>query len=177
VYHDYLLDNLELFYEILDRVCVKNGFNGIHLVLNSFDSNTSNSMFKKCYINFNYKKYSSRFIDDNNQLTINYKDYIDNEYHINPNTIQTIVWNFNNKARLCNPDRLDKSTICMGNTEINKILFTQKLIQTYDRPNKTEVENILLINSFNEWGENMTFEPSEQYGYYNMNMLHSLLFI
>ncbi len=175
VYHDYLLENIELFYEILNRVCVKNGFDGIHLVLNSFD-NTTKFMFKKCYINFNYKKYSSRFIDENNQLTINYKEYIDTEYHIHPNTIQTVVWDFNNKARLCKPARLDKSTVCIGNTEINKVLFTQKLIKTYDRPNKTEVENILLINSFNEWGENMIFEPSEQCGYYNMNTLHSLLF-
>jgi hypothetical protein len=176
VYHDYLLENIDLFYEILDRVCVENGFDGIHLVFNSFENNPSKSRFNKCYVNFNYKKYSSRFMDENNQLTINYKHYIDTEFHINPNTIQTVVWDFNNKARLCKPDRLDKSTVCINNTEINKVLFTKKLIKTYDRANKTEVENILLVNSFNEWGENMTFEPSEQYGYYNMNMLHSLLF-
>ena len=176
VYHDYLLENIELLYEILDSVCVKNGFAGIHLVLNSFDTNTSKSRFTKCYINFNYKRYSSRFIDTNNQLTIDYKEYIDKEQHINPNTIQTLVWDFNNKARLFKPDRLDKSTVCINNTEINKVLFAQKLIKTYERANKTEVENILLINSFNEWGEKMAFEPSEQYGYYNMNMLHSLLF-
>ena len=41
VYHDYLLENIDLFYEIMDRVCVKNGFSGIHLVLNSFDNNIS----------------------------------------------------------------------------------------------------------------------------------------
>ena len=176
VYHDYLLENIDLFYEILDRICVKNGFSGVHLVLNSFDNNTSHSSFQKCYINFNYKKQSARFIDTNNQLTIDYKEYIDKEHHINPNTIQTLVWDFNNKARLCKPDRLDKSTVCINNTEINKVLFTQKLIKTYDRPNKTDVESILLINSFNEWGEKMAFEPSEQYGYYNMNLLHRLLF-
>lgn len=177
VYHNYLLENIDLFYEILDRVCVKNGFDGVHLVLNSFgDDSTSNSRFTKFYINFNYKKYTSRFIDTNNQLTIDYKEYIDEEEHINPNTIQTLVWDFNNKPRLCKPDRLDKSTICINNTEINKVLFAKKLLQTYDRPNKTEVENILLINSFNEWGEKMAFEPSEQYGYYNMNTLHDLLF-
>jgi len=176
VYHNYLLENIDLFYEILDRVCVKNDFAGVHLVLNSFDTNTANDRFTKFYINFNYKKHASRFIDANNQLTINYKEYIDTEYHINPNTIQTVVWDFNNKARLCKPDRLDKSTVCINNTEINKVLFTNKLIKTYDRANKTEVENILLINSFNEWGEKMAFEPSEQCGYYNMNILHSLLF-
>ena len=176
VYHDYLLENIDVFYEILDRVCVKNGFDGIHLVLNSFDTNAAKDRFKKCYINFNYKKHSSRFIGKNNQLTINYKEYIDKEQHLNPNTIQTLVWDFNNKARLFKPDRLEKSTVCINNTEINKVLFAEKLIKTYDRADKTEVENILLINSFNEWGEKMTFEPSEQYGYYNMNILHSLLF-
>lgn len=33
----------------------------------------------------------------------------------------------------------------------------------------------MLINAFNEWGENMTFEPSENIGYYNINLLSSLL--
>ena len=59
---------------------------------------------------------------------------------------------------------------------IKKDDLSKKLIKTYDRANKTKVDNILLINSFNEWGEKMAFEPSEQYGYYNMNLLHSLLF-
>ena len=176
VYHNYLLKNIDLFYEILDRVCVKNGFRGVHLVLNSFADDTSDSRFTKFYINFNYKKYASRFIDKKNQLTIDYKEYIDKEQHINQNTIQTLVWDFNNKPRLFKPDRLDKSTVCVHNTEINKVLFAQKLIKTYERSNKTEVENILLINSFNEWGEKMAFEPSEQYGYYNMNTLHDVLF-
>ena len=176
VYHNYLLQNIDLFYEILERVCLKNGFSGVHLVLNSFANDTPNSRFTEFYINFNYKKYSSRFIDNKNQMTIDYKEYIDNEQHIHPNTIQTLVWDFNNKSRLCKPDRLDKSTVCINNTEINKVLFAQKLIKTYERSNKTEIENILLINSFNEWGEKMAFEPSEQYGYYNMNKLHDILF-
>jgi hypothetical protein len=187
VYHNFLLENLGIFYKIFNNLCICHGFNGIHLVLNTFNTDEKNhnktsdkendNKISKFYINFNYKNNTSRFFDKNDkQMKINYKEYIDSPENVKNNVIQTIVWDFNNKPRLCKPYCLPKSTICINNTEINKILFTKKLIETYNRGNKEEIENILLINSFNEWGENMVFEPSEQYGYYNMNTLHNFLF-
>jgi len=41
--------------------------------------------------------------------------------------------------------------------------------------NKSGVGKLLLVNSFNEWGENMAFEPSEKYKYYNLNLLQECL--
>ena len=187
VYHNFLLENLGIFYKIFNNLCICHGFNGIHLVLNTFNTDEKNdnktsdqendNKISKFYINFNYKNNTSRFFDKNDkQMKINYKEYIDSPENVKNNVIQTIVWDFNNKPRLFKPYCLPKSTVCINNTEINKILFTKKLIETYNRGNKEEIENILLINSFNEWGENMVFEPSEQCGYYNMNTLHNFLF-
>jgi len=181
VYHNYLLQNLDIFYKIFNNLCICNGFDGIHLVLNTFNTSDSEmydkTKFNKFYVNFNYKNDESRFFDKKeNQYKIDYKKYIECANHINKDVIQTIVWDFNNRPRLFKPNRLSKSTICVNNTEIDKILFTKKILETYNREKKDEIENILLINSFNEWGENMAFEPSQQSGYYNMNVLWNCLF-
>jgi hypothetical protein len=151
-----------------------NGFSGVHLVLNSFVERSKK--YNNFYINFNYKKSDSRFYDEKDkQIKLNYKEYIHNPKHLSENTIQTVVYDFNNKPRLYLPDRLNHSTICINNTEFDKIVFTEKIIQTYNYLKTSDLENILLVNSFNEWGENMAFEPSDKYGYYNMNLLLSCL--
>jgi hypothetical protein len=68
------------------------------------------------------------------------------------------------------------SIVALNNTEYDKMLFTNKIINSYENNGSNELDKILLINAFNEWGENMTFEPGEKYGYYNMNLLTSLLY-
>jgi len=172
IYHSYLFNDTQLneFYTILNNLCINNGFSGVHLILNSFLKQYDN--FKNFYINFNYKKYESRFYEDKTkQIYLNYKEYVNNSYHCKMNTIQTICLDFNNKPRLFKPDKLDKSTVCINNTEFDKIMFINKLLDTYNYNKSSEVDNILLINSFNEWGENMAFEPSNKYEYYNLNLL------
>jgi hypothetical protein len=174
IYHSYLIENIDEFYEILNDMCIKNGFSGVHLVLNSFIK--KNDKYKNFYINFNYKKFDARYYDpQDNQLKIDYHNYIFNPHHINEKTIQTVVFDFNNRARLFIPNRLDLSTVCNDNGEIEKLLLCDKIIDTYNYEKTSEVDNILLINSFNEWGENMTFEPSKKLGYYNLNILTNKL--
>ncbi len=53
--------------------------------------------------------------------------------------------------------------------------MSNKIISVYNKSTNTDVENILLINSLNEWGEQMTFEPSTKYKYYNLNLLMEVL--
>jgi hypothetical protein len=197
IYHSYLINNIDEFYTILNNECIQSGFNGVQLVLNSFEKNYNH--YKNFYINFNYKKYNARFYDKNeNQIKLDYKKYIEDNHHCQPDKIQTIVFDFDNKARLCKPNQLNKSTVCINNTEMHKTLFIHKLLETYknnssnnsdnsDNSNsnnsnsnnsdnsKNELDKILLINALNEWGETMTFEPSENIGYYNLNLLSSLL--
>ena len=54
-------------------------------------------------------------------------------------------------------------------------MFTKKLLKTYNRKKKSYLENILLMNALNEWGENMAFEPSNKYQFYNLNLLKECL--
>ena len=60
IYHTYLIENIELFREILNKTCIKHNFDGVTIVLNSFLETPDT--FDAFYINFNYKKYHSRFI-------------------------------------------------------------------------------------------------------------------
>ena len=177
VYHDFLIPNIDVFFNILNNLCIENNFDGVHLVLNSFEKNYDN--YKNFYINFNYKKYESRFVDknDDNQIKLDYYKYINDPYHTQNNKIQTIVYDFDNRARLYIPNQLNKSTICINNTEICKRTFTKKIIDSYkDYENSdNELDKILLINALNEWGESMAFEPSDKYGYYNINLLYNCL--
>jgi hypothetical protein len=171
IYHSYLItiEELNKFYYILNKVCIQNLFSGIHIVLNSFHKQYTN--FKNFYVNFNYKKEKHKFYNEKKETILNYKKYINDHDNCKKETIQTICFDFNNKPRLFEPNRLDKSTKCIDNTEFDKILFIKQLLNTYDYKKSSDIDNILLINAFNEWGENMTFEPSNKYEYYNMNLL------
>jgi hypothetical protein len=213
IYHSFLMKDEEIdkFYFILNETCILNGFSGIHFVLNSFEKTYSN--YTNFYINFNYKKNDNTFWDaKNEQICLDYKNYIYNKNNIKSNTIQTICFDFNNRVRLFEPNKLKNSTICVDNTEYDKIVFMNKLINTYGETNLSssrnssiehmnnyynniddnnnnnnqinsntnqqqpdDIKNILLINAFNEWGENMAFEPSNKYKYYNMNLLKEYL--
>jgi hypothetical protein len=171
IYHNFFMnpEQLNMFNKILEQMCINDGFNGVHIVINSFYQ-TDHTGYKEFYINFNYKKEDSRYWDSKtDQIYLDYKKYINNDYH-DKDVIQTIVYDFNNKPRLFEPNHLKASTVCLNNTEFHKILFTDKLIKKYE--NKEEgIDKILLINALNEWGENMTFEPSNKYGFYNINLL------
>ena len=174
IYHTYVIDNIDKFNDILNKKCIENGFNGVHLITNSLDR--TYSKYKNFYINFNYKKFESRIFDKyDNQIKLDFKTYLDTCYHFQKDKIQTIAFDFNNRTRLYLPDRLDKSTVCINNSEFHKIVLTKKLLETYNNNSYTDIDKILLVNAFNEWGENMTFEPSEELGYYNINLLYEIL--
>ena len=176
IYHPFLMtnDEINLFYKILNKKCTLNNFSGVHLVLNSILKEYPD--YTNCYINFNYKNNTHKHYNrDCNRNIIDYSIYIQDLNNSKNNNIQTIVYDFDNAARLSIPDKLDKSTICINNTEINKCFYTNKIIETYNNNSKKEIDKILLVNAFNEWGEKMTFEPSNEYGYYNLNLLKSQL--
>lgn len=175
IYHSHLIEDflLDTFYNILNELCTDNNFAGVHLVLNSIVK--EHKKYPTFYINFNYKKNTACFYDEEQeQIFLDYKQYNDN-YIISKNKIETIVFDFNNNPRLFKPKRSNKSTICINNSEINKMFFAKKLINNYKNRNPNGVENILLINSFNEWGENMALEPSSKYEYYYLNLLKNCL--
>ena len=172
IYHTYLISNIDEFYTTLNDLCIQHNFAGVHLVLNSIEKSYSN--YLNFYTNFNYKKYQSTFYDENKNIKLNYKEYMHTDHHQQKNKIQTIVFDFNNSARLFEPNRIDLHTECINNTEFDKYTYSNTLIDTYENTSEG-MEKILLINALNEWGEKMAFEPSNKYKFYNLNLLRECL--
>lgn len=172
LYHEWFMNSEELilFKTILTNVCIKNNFNGVYFILNSMN-NQNLQNFDTFYINFNYKKSSSCKIE-NGQTYLDYKSYL-NEIPNGTEMINTLVFDFDNRARLFKPDKLNLSTICKNNNLFNKILFMDKIISKYEK--KLNINNILLVNAWNEWGEKMCIEPSQQYGYFYLNLINDNL--
>lgn len=168
-------EKIDLFYTLLNNKCIENGMNGIHLIVNSM--NETYDKYINYNHNFNYKKGNSSYYDSNKkQIVLDYKNYINQDIIVNEdkNLLHSIVFDFDNRARLFKPNRLTSSTICIHNTEFDKIRFIRKIIHNYEKNNNEEkenIQNILFIIAWNEWGEKMSFEPSEEYGYYNLNLL------
>lgn len=172
IYHPWLLTDieLELLNTVLNNECKLNNFEGVYMIVNNIFKDYDG--YNQFAIHFNYK--TSNFSYSKNQKVINFYDYLNKECNFK-NCIQTVALDFDNRARLFKPEKLKKSSFCIENTEINKIFFMNKITEKYNKEKKSKLENILLVNSFNEWGEKMTFEPSQEYGYYNLNLLTKYL--
>ena len=168
------IEQIDTFYNIIHNKCIENGFNGIHFIVNSINGNYDKYLNHRHHIN--YKKGKSCFFDNkHNNILLDYKKYVKNDIEESNNGIETLVFDFDNRARLFKPNKLNKSTYCINNSEINRILFMEKILKKYNKNKESDVENILLINSWNEWGEKMAVEPSEEYGYYYLNLLNEKL--
>lgn len=166
--------NIDLLYDILNKKCLSNNYNGIQFIMNSMGG--LYDRFINNHHTFNYKNNTSTFYSETNkQIYLDFKKYITTYRQENKCDIYTLALDFDNRARLIKPDKLAKSTICVNNNEFNKTLFIKKIINKYNRDKKSDVENILIINAWNEWGEKMHMEPSNEYGYYNLNLIRDIL--
>ena len=179
LYHPWFMniDNINKFKNNLNKICIENNFNGVYFVLNSMNGFYNNEL--NFYLNFNYKKLNSDIVTRdyiNNYNKLNYEEYIKYFNNIsNNNIIHTMVFDFDNRARLYKPDKLKLSTVCYNNTFENKIKMLNILSDKYDKIKNDDIENILLINAWNEWGEQMSIEPSNEYGYYYLNLIKNNL--
>lgn len=170
-----LIDNIDIFYNIINKLCLDNDFSGIHLILNS-NNNKEYPNFKNCNINFNINNIDNKLLTlKNNQYNLDYEQFINDDHNINSKKIQTIILDYNNKSNTKKNIKSQIPFVCENNTEMLKTLFIQKIVESYNKNLQTDVDKILLINSFNNWGENTSFEPSEKYGYYCINLLNKLL--
>jgi len=164
IHHPFLLTNEEnkLFSCLLEVESIKNGFNGVYLVFNNLEKQYDN-LFN---YNFhpNYKKLTTTLPD--------YNLYIDNCLLTNDYT-NCIFFDFNNSARLCNPNKLNLVTKFKNINNFNQQKYVNKILNSYKnrKNNNDEINKILLINSWNEWGENMSIEPGEINKYNYLNLL------
>ncbi len=175
------------FKNILDRVCISAGFKGVYLGLNTifheYPTLTLSNGYVPFYINLNYKndaKTKKHFLQVSEQTVIDYNAYVSSGEHVSSRNINTLFFNFDNRARMCKPNKLSHAVYCVNNTIINKIMFMRQFENAYgetadERTENDDVRNIMLINAWNEWGESMTFEPSVEYGCCNLNLLKEQL--
>ena len=180
IYHSFTMTDfeIELFYNILSKECIKHNFNGIHFVVNTMNlpvtEGTKYDKYNKFYMNLNYKneiQSKKYFSNDYKSYIVDYNEYVNCGAHIKNDQINTLFYDFDNRARLFKPNKLKYSTFCINNTNFCKSLFTHNMIHSYKDKHDNEINKILLINAWNEWGEKMTFEPSTEFGYNNINLL------
>jgi hypothetical protein len=120
------------------------------------------SSFVNNYHHFNYKTCTSiSRIKDN--VILNYEKYIKQDIQEDSQGIHTLVYDFDNRARMIKPDRLHNSTVCINNTEIEKIKMTKCLIKKYETE-RSDLEKIMILNAWNEWGEGCHLEPDIHWG-------------
>jgi hypothetical protein len=145
-------DYLPIFNYMLTTECIKNGFDGVVLTMNNMLYEKSSNVT----YNFSpsYKGYEST----------NYKEYTNTiiQQQLQNNSINTIFFNFNNSVRFAIPHRTDCITKFTNTTMYNQDYLVNIILNKYKtKTMKTEHDQILLINSWNEWGENMAIEPGE----------------
>lgn len=174
MYHPFFLtlDELNEFKYILEMLCMENGFDGVHFVLNSNTTNKGYESFKNTYINLNYKNENiacRQFCNDRKRWIVDFYEYVNSNNHFKTDQINTIMFDFDNRVRLYKPNRTEYSTLLINVSEFTQKLFLNKILSCYN--NRSGVDNICLINSWNEWGEKLAIEPSEEEGYRYLNML------
>jgi hypothetical protein len=171
--------DVNCFEQKLNTICIENGFSGIHFKINSmgqFDKNVVKNEKHKYYdFHPDYKNNTSSIKvakKDNCNAFIDYSDYVNNLKPLS--NVQTVFFDFDNHARLKLPNKTNQRTKCINNTLCNHIKYLHTLRDYYDN---TIIDDndpfILLINSFNEWGEKMHIEPSEQKGEYYLQLINN----
>jgi hypothetical protein len=174
------IQNVDVLYSVLNKLCIENGFSGINLILNN-SNNNENISFKHCQIYFDINNINNTNTNTdllefkNNRNELNYEKFVNDEYSFTSNKIQSIILDFNNSSTIKKHIKSKTPVICKNNTEMLKILYIKKIIEFYNKNLQTDLDKLVLINSFNNWGEGSAFEPSEKYGYYNINLLNKLL--
>jgi hypothetical protein len=172
LHHPWFLNikEIELLYNIFNFNCKLNNFDGIHFIINSMNEYYDN--FINYNFHFNYKKTKEIFNIDG-QDYINYENYTNNIIY-RQNEIQTLVFDFDNRPRLYKPNRLHLSKICAYNNIETQSKFIEKTINSYSK-SINQINKILLINSWNEWGEKMAVEPSKEKNDFYLNLINKYL--
>ena len=177
IHHPWMMreEELQNMYKIFNETCILHSFNGIEIVVNSIFQKNPN--FKNYAHNLNYKwnsnkNYECKYYDEiYSNLVVDYNEYIQKDLgHVKNDEINVYFTDFDNSARLIEPNKINTSTYLVNNTDLNKQLFLYDIVCSYKNKNNY-IDKILLINGFNEWGEQMAFEPSKEFEYYNLNLL------
>lgn len=175
IHHPWFMtdDELKLTKNRLTFVSIENGFSGVHFVINSMIKKEVNYLQYDFHFDYKHNEDGHIYFNDEGKRMIDYNKYIDNVKY-NTVNIKSLCFDFDNRPRLCLPDRIQYASICEKNTEENHRTMIKKTIDSYKTSYKG-VNKILLINSWNEWGERLAIEPSNEMGYYYLDLLKEYL--
>jgi len=175
IHHPWFIEENQInnFYNILNNLCIENNFDGIELVVNSMIKNYENYTNYDLHPNYKRPPLNSKLIFQNKPC-INYNIYV-NSITLKLNNINTLFFDFNNTVRLYKPNKLDRVTTVIENSEIYIDKFIKKVIDQQKINDNREINNILLINAWNEWGEKMHIEPSIEKKYYYLNKIKNIV--
>ena len=159
------------FRDMLNGACLQNGFDGVHLAVNNIVDRYGGFVEKslsKYNHNPDYKKVPG---------TVDYLQHVKENLNVTPmqaDVPQSLYFSFNNRPRLSMPNKLEHSTNITRSSLFNQQLNLQLALSHYIKP-RSNVNKILLLNSWNEWGENMAIEPSNEKGVTYLNMIRIAL--
>jgi hypothetical protein len=160
IHHPWLMNESQLnkFYLIFDQLCKQNGFNGIYLCIHGM---INSHLSMNCLRYFSHPNYKVLMPKKNfNKEYYDYSKYLDDLYDKEQTKgILSTFTGFDNTARLYGFNK-HNSTIANNDT---LEYFEKFLLHQMKRFKNTENETkIFLINAWNEWGENMVLEPSNE---------------
>ena len=153
IHHPVHIAELDKMINFFNIQCIKNGFSGIHIHTTKEDY--------KCHPEYKNIKKDIIKKDNNNINFINYDLYCENIR--NYEKIECLFFDFNNSARLFIPDKLKLRTYTVNNSIENQKKHIENIFSRYSKnKNRSDIHKILLINAWNEWGERMNIEPSNE---------------
>jgi len=153
-FSDLELDN---FRTTINTMCIDNGFDGINLAVGNV---------AKTYTGYtNYSTTAIKSLPYNN----NYEKYIESMEL--SGDIHVINFDFDNEARMYKPFRNNLHQYKKVTEKAQELILKKTLYYYNSRTKNTDLDDLLIINAWNEWGERMAVEPSEQKGYYFLDMI------
>jgi glycosyltransferase involved in cell wall biosynthesis/GT2 family glycosyltransferase len=168
IHHPWEMSDEEItrFQTIGDGLLKREGFDGIELVLSDMQKQYPGYSNYSHHPDYKSSQAGSFLVYENGIRYIDYQRYVD-EYLVSRTktvaNVESVFYNFNNTARLFfHKDRDILLTKTKNNTHD---YFKKFLIQQLNKyVNRQGVSKIFLINSWNEWGEQMAIEPSTELG-------------
>jgi len=161
IHHPFFISDqdLQLIETIFTEECKSLGFTGIHIIKNSLVKQYDNSFLMAP----NYK--IPRTSND-------YNTYIPKDFR--SDTIHTAFFSFDNTVRMYKPIKPNVTKITNTSSSL-QLQYLKDIIASYKSSQRTELNKILLINSWNEWGEDMAIEPSYKKGFFYLDIIKRCL--
>jgi hypothetical protein len=176
------LDTINLMKNIFNNICLENGFSGINLLLD----NIADKITYKDYNVFGHQPFHHKnkhiggnIVFEDGAFYLDFNDYFNyiQKNDILTDDVKTIFLSFDNYARKIYHKSIKPETELWktkNNTFNNLNRYINHAVKFYKK-DRTELNKIFLVNSWNEWGEDMAVEPSNETNLYYLELINKCL--